>query len=98
MVGTIFEYHSPTHGYHKWVVVKDTIGSKYCICAIISSRENKYSIKLHLNKCSSVRKVSFIQVDNLLSVKKDIILKNQTELLCSSLLSELKLKLKQLFK
>lgn len=98
MIGTIFEYHSPTHGYHKWVVVKDAIGSKYCICAIISSKESRYSIKVMSDKCSSVRKASFIQIDNLLSVKKEIVLKNQTELLCSSLLSELKLKLKQLFK
>lgn len=97
MVGTIFEYHSPTHGYHKWVVVRDMIGSKYCICAIISSKETKYSIKINSDKCNSVRKVSFIQTDNLLSVKKDIVKKSQTELLCSSLLNELKLKLKKIF-
>lgn len=97
MLGTIFEYHSSTHGYHKWVVVREMVGSKYCICAIISSKETKYSIKINSDKCNSVRKVSFIQTDNLLSVKKDIIKKSQTELLCSSLLNELKLKLKKIF-
>jgi len=98
MIGTIFEYHSPTHGYHKWIVIKDVNDSKYCICAIISSKKNNHSIKIMSDKCNSVRRISFIQIDNLLSIRKELILNSKTELLCSSLLNELKLKLKKFFK
>lgn len=98
MIGTVFEHHSRTHGYHKWVVIKDVNDSKYCICAIISSKQSIHSIKILPNKCDSVRKVSFIQFDNLLSIKKEIIIKNKTELLCSSLLNELKIRINKFFK
>lgn len=98
MIGTVFEHHSRTHGYHKWVVIKDVNDSKYCICAIISSKQSTHSIKILPNKCDSVRKVSFIQFDNLLSIKKEIIINNKTELLCSSLLNELKIRINKFFK
>lgn len=97
MVGAIFEYHSPTHGYHKWIVVKDVVGSKYCICAIISSKSSRYSVKIDSSKCNSIRKVSFIQTDNLLSIKREIISNSQIELLCSSLLNQVKKEIKKLF-
>lgn len=90
MVGIIFEYNSLTHGYHKWVVIKEFSNSSYCLCAIISSSHTYNSIRIDTQKCESIRKTSFIQYDNLLSVKKDIVKNNRIELLCSSIVSELK--------
>lgn len=98
MVGTIFEHHSRTHGYHKWVVIKDVNDSKYCVCAIISSKQNSYSVKLLPNKCESVKKISYIQLDNLLSIDRDIVIKKKKEMLCSSLLGEIKVKINNFFK
>ena len=94
MFGIIFDYYSPTHGYHKWVVIKDMPHSRYCLCAIISSSKNKHSVELSNSVCDSLKKTSYIQLDNLLSVPKDIIYKNQKELLCSHLVNILKKKFK----
>lgn len=91
MLGTIFKHHSPTHGYHIWIVLKDVNNSKYCICALISSKKSVNSLEISFRDSTFIKKVSYIQVDNLLSINKDVIKKSNKELVCSSLLNKLKI-------
>ena len=98
MLGYIFDYHSATHGFHRWVVIKDIPDSRYCICAIISSTKNNYSIEINEGICKSIKKTSYVQLDNLLSIPKELIEKKKKEILCSSLLNLLKKKLNTVIK
>ncbi|HMT01728.1 MAG TPA: hypothetical protein PKD00_00220 [Burkholderiales bacterium] len=97
MIGTIFKHHSQTHGYHNWIVLKDVSSSKYCICAIISSKKSTHSLKIGPKDCSFLKKDSYIQIDNLLSIDKDIIEKKEKELVCSSLLNKIKITFNKFF-
>ena len=90
LVGTVFEYYSPTHGFHKWVIVKNIPTSKYVLCAIISSKFNKFSIEITPNECINLSKVSYIQMDNILSIEKRFVHKSKCKIMCSTLVNNLK--------
>ena len=92
MFGIIFEYYSSTHGFHRWIVVKDIPHSRYSLCAIISTKKTTHSIEINNEACLSVTKTSYIQLDNLLSVPKDIIEKNKKERICSNMVIKIKKK------